>query len=440
MASESQGAEGAEPRSDGRPAWATLHLWQIQWVRDLLVLGSLLALLRLGHQLSLVTVPVLLAALLAYLLEPIVALVERRTPLARTGSTSVVLGGGLVLALVPLLVGGSFAALQGARLAVSVSEGSAAVVASVRAPDDVVLQEQVPEAWRGVRAFVLEVGARAQGDVVAEGAGAFDAALRLAGADVTDLARLAEAGLHWVGTHSERVASSLFQTGGAAARLAVGTAEWAGQTVLMAFLTLFFLYFAITGHARHARAAWGWVPEASRPRAREVLARMDRAISGFVRGRILIALLLALFYTVGFALIGAPAPLLVGAGISLLALVPYATLAALPVIMVLMALEGAGGTQGTWWWILVAPTVVYQLGQALDDYVLTPRIQGPSTDLSTPAILFASFAGGLLAGFYGLLLAIPVAACARILFDEFVRPRLDAWARGERPDLLPLEE
>ena len=212
MVSESQGAEGAEPRDDGRPAWATLHLWQIQWVRDLLVLGSFLVLLRLGHQLSLVTVPVLLAALLAYLLEPIVALVERRTPLARTGSTSVVLGGGLVLALVPLLVGGSFAALQGARLAVSVSEGSAAVVASVRAPDDVALQEQVPEAWRGVRAFVLEVGARAQGDVVAEGTGALDAALRLAGADVTDLARLAEAGLHWVGTHSERVASSLFQT------------------------------------------------------------------------------------------------------------------------------------------------------------------------------------------------------------------------------------
>ena len=85
MVSESKGAEGAEPRDDGRPAWATLHLWQIQWVRDLLVLGSLLALLRLGHQLSLVTVPVLLAVLLAYLLEPVVALVERRTPLARTG-------------------------------------------------------------------------------------------------------------------------------------------------------------------------------------------------------------------------------------------------------------------------------------------------------------------------------------------------------------------
>ena len=145
MVSESKGAEGAEHRADGRPAWVTLHLRQIQWVRDLLVLGSLLALLRLGHQLSLVTVPVLLAVLLAYLLEPVVALVERRTPLARTGSTSVVLGGGLVLALVPLLVGGSFAALQVARLAMPVSEGSAAVVASVRAPDDVVLQEQVPE-------------------------------------------------------------------------------------------------------------------------------------------------------------------------------------------------------------------------------------------------------------------------------------------------------
>ncbi|MDA0947851.1 MAG: AI-2E family transporter [Planctomycetota bacterium] len=427
----------ADPQQ--RPGWARLHLWQIQWVRDLLLLGAVLGLLRLGHTLSLVTVPVLLAALLAYFLEPLVARGERSTPLGRKGSASAVLGAGLVLALVPLLFGASFAVLQGARVAVSVSRGSSAVVASVRAPEDEALAAAVPESWRGVRGFVLEVRERAE-DHRPEDDDLLGSALRFAGADAGDLARLAETVLHWVRTHSERVASGLFETGGTAARLAVGTAEWVGQTALMGFLTLFFLFFAITGHAQYAQAAWGWVRESDRPRARAILTRMERAISGFVRGRILIALLLAVFYTIGFALIGAPAPLLVGVGISVLALVPYATLAALPVVMVLMALDGAGGLQGSWWWILLAPTALYQVGQALDDYLLTPRIQGTTTDLSTPAILFASFAGGLLAGFYGLLLAIPVAACARILFDELVRPRLDAWARGERADLLPLED
>ena len=52
------------------------------------------------------------------------------------------------------------------------------------------------------------------------------------------------------------------------------------------------------------------------------------------------------------------------------------------------------GFRGEWWWAVFAPIVYYNIGQALDDYVLTPWIQGESTGLDAPAILFASIAGG----------------------------------------------
>jgi predicted PurR-regulated permease PerM len=72
--------------------------------------------------------------------------------------------------------------------------------------------------------------------------------------------------------------------------------------------------------------------------------------------------------------------------------------------------------------------------------VLTPSIQGRSTHLATPTILFASIAGGVLAGFYGLLVAIPVAACVKILLDEVFWPRFKGWVHGQEPDFLPIED
>jgi predicted PurR-regulated permease PerM len=82
---------------------------------------------------------------------------------------------------------------------------------------------------------------------------------------------------------------------------------------------------------------------------------------------------------------------------------------------------------------------VQVLTQFLDDYVLTPTIQGKSTNMDTPTILFASIAGGALAGIYGLLLAIPVAACIKILMREVFWPRFRAWAQGNASDPLPIQ-
>ena len=52
--------------------WRTMRLWQIQPLRDVLVILSVLGLLYLGWRLSIVTVPILLAGALAYLFEPLV--------------------------------------------------------------------------------------------------------------------------------------------------------------------------------------------------------------------------------------------------------------------------------------------------------------------------------------------------------------------------------
>ena len=182
------------------------------------------------------------------------------------------------------------------------------------------------------------------------------------------------------------------------------------------------------------------LPEHKKGSVLDLVSKMDAVISGFIRGRLIICATMIGVYTVGYVLIGAPAAWIAGLVVGALTLVPYAAGVAAPVIMLLMWLEPGEGWQASWWWIIGSPLAVLGVSQVLDDYVLTPRIQGKATNMDTPTILFASIAGGSLAGFYGLLLAIPIAACIKILLKEVFWPRVRDWATGKADDVLPISK
>lgn len=417
-----------DPSPSGRPAWADLHLWQIQWVRDLLVLGAVLALLGLGHSLSLVSVPLLLALLFAYLVEPLVQRMTRVKRISRGLAAGAILALVSLLVVPPVLVSLGFGILQGVDFAGGIARRTGAVLASVEKPDDEALLEQVGEGfWLSLRDVIVDVR---------DGKGE---AFEYLGIDRELAQQKIDQALRWVADNAERVALTALDTGRGALTLAVSTLASVGKFLFGVFLTAFFFFFVCSSWPSFVEFARGLVPEDRRERVALIVERMDAAIHGFVRGRLTIALVLAVFYTIGFWLMGAPAPLILGPAVSVLTLVPYAGLAAVPLVMVLLWLQGNAGLRGGIFWILLAPVVWYQIGQALDDYVLTPMIQGKSTDLDIPTILFASIAGGILMGFFGLLVAIPIAACAKILLKEVFYPRLKAWTRGQREDFLPVD-
>ncbi|MGA0420849.1 MAG: AI-2E family transporter, partial [Phycisphaerales bacterium] len=89
--------------------------------------------------------------------------------------------------------------------------------------------------------------------------------------------------------------------------------------------------------------------------------------------------------------------------------------------------------------VVLWPTVVFGVVQLFESYILTPVIAGKATDLSPLAIFVAVLAGGALAGIYGMLLSIPVAACVKIILVDVVLPRIQAWTRGETSDPLPVD-
>jgi predicted PurR-regulated permease PerM len=213
--------------------------------------------------------------------------------------------------------------------------------------------------------------------------------------------------------------------------------------VLTLFLVPFYLWFFSVYWPDITRFFAGLVPVAHRGRADELLGAMDRAISGFVRGRITVAFIMGVMFAIGWKFTGVPYAMALGLFAGAISIVPYLGGVALPMAIGLLffdQIQLAPEIRMAWWGILLWPTAVFTVVQAIEGYVLTPIIAGKAADLDPVTIVVAILAGGALAGVYGMLLAIPAAACVKILLKQVVLPRLRAFARGEVSDPLPFDE
>lgn len=502
--------EGPNP---AKQPWYLRHLWQIQPIRDVLVFAAVFGVLYLGYVLRTVTVPLLLALLLAYLLEPVVRRLERSKHFTRNGAVSGILVAVVLFVAVPLVLGVGFAVVQAVDIATKTQDGIdryATVTTYVRSHEGEVVPHFDPDRTHAPRAnpprYELQFYERvdppppqAEGETETPAAGERDDAAADAGAqdpigadgnplpggervataasneasaafgalpdvlqpvvyqylqrtaqtldeqpaDTTTntVAQLLDWGLNFVRGNTERMTEVVVQGGRTTVVTGLSTLTSIGMLLFGLFLTGFFFYFLSTGYAHVRDFGYEVIPHQHRDRVVHLLTQMDRVVAGFVRGRITIAIIQSIIFTIAYWLIGVPAPLIFGPLVGILSIVPYVALLGIPITIAVMAIDNSGwfAFQGTWWWTLAAPVAIYFAGQAVDDYLLTPAIQGKATNMDTPTILFASLAGGILAGIYGLLLAIPVAACVKILLRELFWPRFNAWLRGEEKDFLPFK-
>ncbi len=449
--------------------WRRLRLWQIQPIRDALVLLGVIGLLYVGYLCSIVTVPMLLALALAYLVEPVVAWATGRFRwISRQGAAVavIVLAGALVV--VPVTVGVGFAVVQGSALVRTVAENTARVVASVQAEtpeQQAAAREKLPPSLRDVGAWITDLrrDVEAYRARQAERAQPIHPAVPLPAQPQSEAAKPDAAqptddddfptwklqlfdgvqiGIRWIQNNAETLSRNIGQqalgTGVVAFTAILGGLQKLTYFIFTACLTAFFFFFFCTGYGAVLDFWADLLPERKKGRVIDLVRKMDRVVAGFIRGRITICLILAVYVTTAYWLIGVPSPLLLGPAIGLLFIVPYVHAVGVPIAIILMAIDPSAAAWPQWWWIVFAPIGVYIGAQLLDDWILSPAIQGKSTGMDTPTILFASFAGGALAGVYGLLLAIPVAACIRILLQEVFWPGFREWGRGKQRDFLPI--
>jgi len=337
-------AHAATPR---RPLTLRHYVW---------IIGAALVIVAMLHWLGPVLTPFLVGTILAYLGTPIVARAKARRVSRTLATTAVVLMFGLILAalffvLIPLIQ-------------------SEFTLASRRVPDLLALLSNTVVPW-----FDERFGIKLSLDV---------AAIRDFLAENTDTAQ----------ELSFRVLSGV-KTGG---------------LILLSLLVNLALIPVVMFYVlRDWNMLWqrldDLLPRSWRARAKAITRDIDAVLAEFLRGQMLVMLVLACYYAIALKIAGLDRALSIGILTGLLIFIPYVGFGLGLILGVVAAALQWHGLAG-----FVAVLAVYGVGQLLENYVLVPWLIGDRIGLHPLAVIFALLAFGQLFGFAGILLALPISA------------------------------
>lgn len=165
------------------------------------------------------------------------------------------------------------------------------------------------------------------------------------------------------------------------------------------------LFYMLHDWTRLVNSVVVLVPPSWRERFDRFMHDCDQVLGEYLRGQLLVMLALAVFYTAGLALFGLDLALPIGVFTGLAVFVPYLGFGLGLVLALLAGLLQFASAQA-----LVMVAVVYGLGQVLESFVLTPRMVGERIGLHPLAVILSLMAFGQVFGFVGVLMALPASA------------------------------
>ncbi len=172
-------------------------------------------------------------------------------------------------------------------------------------------------------------------------------------------------------------------------------------------VVLLYLIFLLMDFQR-VRVAWKeLIPPQYREGVISFVVEFDQAMNRYFRGQTTIVAILIVFFSTGFSLVGLPMGILLGLFVGLLNFVPYLQLVGL-IPAVLLAAIHALETGQSFWIVLGLTGLVFAVVQVAQDAVLVPRILGKAMGLSPAVILLSLSVWGKLLGILGLLIALPM--------------------------------
>ncbi|MBD8899878.1 AI-2E family transporter [Rhodanobacter sp. DHG33] len=207
--------------------------------------------------------------------------------------------------------------------------------------------------------------------------------------------------------HIGSVSGIAGQVLGKVSRSGLGFVLWLTNLVLIPVVT----FYLLRDWDRLVAAIDRLLPRSIEPTVAYLARESDAVLGAFVRGQLLVMLALGVYYGGTLSLVaGLSVGVLIGMVAGLLSFVPY-----------LGFITGFGASiiaalvqYGDWSHVLIV-CAVFVVGQLLEGYVLVPKLVGEKIGLHPVAVIFAVLAGGELFGFLGVLLALPAASVVMVL-------------------------
>lgn len=236
--------------------------------------------------------------------------------------------------------------------------------------------------------------------------------------------------------NQETIQGLLFGFGAGAGVVLRGVAE----TIAVVGLAPVLAIYLLMDLDKFKRQTLELTPPRYRNEVAYVSGEVGTALGSFVRGQLLVALLVGIASTIGMWAIDLPFWLIIGIVAGFLNLIPFLGPVVGGALAALVALLNGDPWQAVW-------AVVIMIGvQQVDNHIITPAIQRARVNLSPLAIVLALIIGGALAGLLGVLVAIPATAAIRIMVGHLWRTRIlgQSWEEAseamiemtERPERL----
>jgi predicted PurR-regulated permease PerM len=127
-------------------------------------------------------------------------------------------------------------------------------------------------------------------------------------------------------------------------------------------------------------------------------------------------------FAIGFSAVGVPHALVAALAGGAFSLIPNGQASGWILAVLFGVLERGG--EAAWVTTLLYPSIVYAISQSLEVFVITPLVQGSYARLHPLAVLAALIGGASVGGVFGILVAIPLTACAKIVLEDAIEPAL----------------
>jgi len=189
-----------------------------------------------------------------------------------------------------------------------------------------------------------------------------------------------------------------------------------GSSVVHGFvnlvLILFVLFYLLIDWNHFFKLLEGFIPPRFAHTARHLCMHTDGLLSQYLRGQIMVILVMATFYSIGLSFVGMDGAIALGVFTGLMIIIPYIGITLGLSIGILSAILQFGfGSELLW------VLAIFGVGQFLEGFFLTPRLVGERIGLHPVAVLFALIIFGKLFGFFGVLLALPASAVSLVLIQ-----------------------
>ena len=202
---------------------------------------------------------------------------------------------------------------------------------------------------------------------------------------------------------------------------------------IASLIAIIYLFFILVDYELMAEGLFKMVPKGKRGIVQDIMMDLQKGMNGYFRGQAMIALCVGILFSIGFLIIGFPLAIPLGLFIGFLNLVPYLqVIGFIPTIV--LALLKAYDTGQSFWGIILSAIIVFAVVQAIQDWVLTPRIMGKVTGLNAAVILLSLSVWGSLLGFVGLIVALPLTTLIVSYYKRYVLEETEEKVETEQKE------